>query len=269
MASQTSSSKNSDIKLKAISLNVRGLRNNKKRKTLFHKFKKNDYDIVCLQETYLLKNDINLIKKDWGSLFHIVEGTKRSKGLLTLFNSKFKDSNIAIIKENERCLISEITIDDMNFTLLNVYAPCINTEKNTFFRNIANFVNELQQNPASNLLIFGDFNTVLNNQLDIISGENHNVNIVNSFNNLVNDLFVVDIWRHLHGNKKEFSWNKEKPFIARRLDYILVSEDLLPFCKDSNIVELGFSAIIRQSPFTLIFHRLREVPPFLSLMFPY
>ena len=255
MASQTSSNKNSDVKLNIVSLNVRGLRSTKKRRALFHLFKHNNYDIICLQETYLLKSDKELIEKEWGAHFHIAEGTKRSKGLLTLFSKKLKDMNTSLIIENERFLISKINIDDLIFTFLNVYAPCINNEKYSFFDKLSRYVHEFQLSETSNFIILGDFNTVLDNKLDIISGENHKDNIVNKFNNVVNDILAIDIWRYLHGKKREFSWYKNKPFIARRLDFILVSEDLLPFCKDSNIKELGFtdhkavSAIIDFSTF--------------------
>ncbi len=91
------------------------------------------------------------------------------------------------------------------------------------------------------MIILGDFNTVINNKLDIISGEPHADVIVNRFKRFVNELLITDIWRYLHGNKKEFTWSRRKPFIARRLDYIFTSEQLLPFCRDSNIIEIGFS----------------------------
>ena len=55
-----------DLKLNIISMNVRGLRNAKKRRSLFRQFKTNNYDIIGLQETYLTNNDINLIKNEWG-----------------------------------------------------------------------------------------------------------------------------------------------------------------------------------------------------------
>ena len=87
----------------------------------------------------------------------------------------------------------------------------------------------------------GDFNTVLNNNLDIISGEKHNYKVVNEFNALVSSLLLVDIWRVTHPLKKEFTWNKDNPYTARRIDYALVSESLTPFCKDPNIKHVGFS----------------------------
>ena len=82
---------------------------------------------------------------------------------------------------------------------------------------------------------------VRDNELDIISGEYHDMNMVNKFKSFSNELLLTDIWRHLNGRKKEYSWCKKNPFIARRLDYILVSDQLLPFCKDSIMSDVGFS----------------------------
>ena len=129
----------------------------------------------------------------------------------------------------------------MSFYFLNIYAPCINTEKVLFLDNITKFVNEYISDQDSRLIILGDFNNVLDNQLDIISGEHHADKIVKRFQSLVSELWVVDIWRFLNGKNREFTWNKDKPFVARRLDFILVSESFLPFCKESHILDLGFS----------------------------
>ena len=66
-----------------MSLNVRGLRNKKKRCALFRKFKTEHFDIISLQETHLSKKDNSLIMREWGSNFHIAEGSNSSKGLLS------------------------------------------------------------------------------------------------------------------------------------------------------------------------------------------
>ena len=201
MAIPKSTPQNGGIKLKIITLNVRGLRSPKKRRTLFHLFKKNDYDVICLQETYLLKTDIRIIEREWGSKFHIAEGTKRSKGLLTLINKSIPASCFSLVSESDRCLISNISIDDTYFSIINVYAPCINADKQSFLNNIFKSVTELQSNLDSNLIIVGDFNMVLDNKIDIIAGEHHNEGVVRSFNNFVKDLLLIDVWRYLHEKK--------------------------------------------------------------------
>ena len=45
-------------KIRIVSFNARGLKNAMKRKSMFAYFKKNKYDVVCLQETHILDKDI-------------------------------------------------------------------------------------------------------------------------------------------------------------------------------------------------------------------
>ena len=117
---------------KVVSMNVRGLRNARKRRILFHNFKKEKYDIICLQETYLTKNDVSLIEKEWPSGFHMAEGSNKSKGLLTLFSKKVTNLPLSLVFVNERCLISLFSIDDLKFSVVNIYAPCTFSEKVKF-----------------------------------------------------------------------------------------------------------------------------------------
>ena len=231
-----------DLKLNIISMNVRGLRNAKKRRSLFRQFKTNNYDIIGLQETYLTNNDINLIKNEWGDNFHISEGTTHSKGLLTLFGSSIKYDDATIKTKNERCLISKITIDKVNMCVANFYGPCNDNEKCSFLGKFKTTINRIYtDSPTDNLIVLGDFNIVMNNKVDIVSGQPHNPNIVKIFNDNINELLLNDIWRLNNGNIKDFTWSKKNPLLARRLDYIFIDNDLLPFCVDSNIKTFGFS----------------------------
>ena len=241
MASSLQSFKPCDKNIKLVSFNVRGLRNPKKRRTLFHSFRKHKYDIICLQESHLQKNDIGLIEKEWGQNFHMAEGTTRSKGLLTLYGNNVQSSYISLISESDRCLVTRFSFEDLNLTIANVYAPCVDSGKRDFLNSVNDCISTLQSHQDSNLIILGDFNMVLDNKLDIISGDYHDARIVKCFNDFVNELLLVDMWRLLNGKKREFTWSRKNPFIARRLDFILTSEQLVPFCKDCHIVQLGFS----------------------------
>ena len=153
-------------------------------------------------------------------------------------NKCHNETTLILKLVNERCLISYIHTDSTKIAIVNVYAPCVVSEKLTFLNYISTQISEFCDD---HLLLMGDFNTVLNNNLDIISGEKHNYKVVNEFNALVSSLLLVDIWRVTHPLKKEFTWNKDNPYTARRIDYALVSESLTPFCKDPNIKHVGFS----------------------------
>ena len=243
MASPSHSSKSGNVNFKILSLNVRGLyHSKKKRRALFRQFHRNKYDIICVQEAHLTRADSRMLSREWGSAFHMAEGSHRSKGLLTLFGKNFTEPHFSVVKESDRCLISKIKFDDSEFFVVNVYAPCVPAEKPLFFNDIASNISDLQLNDDSNLILLGDFNTVFNKELDNIAGIPHSDGIINTFRNLINTSLLVDIWRESHGIKKEYTWCKHNPhFIARRLDYIFVSERLVPFSKDPSILQLGFS----------------------------
>ena len=237
--------KSTDRKLKIASFNAQGLRNAKRRNAIFRHFKKNNFDVIAIQESYLLLEDKELIAREWGGPFHITEGTKHSKGLLTLFGVDFDESEINNIYFNDRIIISSLNFDDNHITIINIYGPCGEKEKIIFLKDLSVIIDDNILNEDSLTILLGDTNIVKSNNLDLISGLKHSTKSVSEFNNLVNNLKLVDVWRSQNINKKEYTWSKtnsiKSTFIARRLDYIFVNNNLLPFCHNANIKSIGFS----------------------------
>ena len=66
----------------------------------------------------------------------------------------------------------------------------------------------------------------------------HNQSYFNNFHNTCN---LFDTFRNFNGDVKEFTWSKSRPFIARRLDYIFVTEELFEKTIESNIISVPFS----------------------------
>ena len=216
-----------DAKLNLISMNVRGLRNAKKRRALFYSFKKENYDIIGLQETHLTKADKEIISREWGPNFHIAEGSSNSKGLLTLFGKSIRFDDTSVLWENCRCLITYINSFGVKFLVANVYGPCVNSEKHNFLYNLKTSIesNILKFN-ISDSVILGDFNIVKSNETDIISGNPHSVDTVSDFKTFINELELIDIWREHNNGIRDFTWSSRSPFTARRLDYVFVSPNL-------------------------------------------
>ena len=46
--------------IKIRSVNIHGLRNKWKRKSFFNVIKRSNFDIVCIQESYITENDVDL-----------------------------------------------------------------------------------------------------------------------------------------------------------------------------------------------------------------
>ena len=211
-----------EMRLGLFSLNCRGLRNNLKRKYIFNLCK--NYHIAFLQETFITDDISYAWKKQWqGNFFHH-KGSTNSQGLITLLNKKLTlDSDPVILLSDERIMALKIYYDCSSLVIINIYAPNKKQQKIIFFNKLHNFISSLHNEP--NIIISGDFNTVLNNELDILSGLPHDSSEVNVFKNLLLDHCLVDTWRAFHFDNKDFTWCKSS--IARRLDYLLCNENCI------------------------------------------
>ena len=86
----------------------------------------------------------------------------------------------------------------------------------------------------------GDFNSVMNNNEAIISGNKHNSE-VQALNQLVVNIDAHDVWRLQNEEGREYTWNRSHPFTARRLDYVFVTSPLLPYVESSRIISFALS----------------------------
>lgn len=78
---------NSKIKsdgLKLVSLNVRGLRNFRKRRAIFTWCRKQKADLIFLQETHSTKENEYKWKKEWGSEIIFSHGSSNARGVAVL-----------------------------------------------------------------------------------------------------------------------------------------------------------------------------------------
>ena len=71
---------------KIISLNVRGLKNQRKRRSIFSYLKHQKCHCYFLQETYSEPKDELIWKSEWGGEMLFSHGTNRQKGLCILLN---------------------------------------------------------------------------------------------------------------------------------------------------------------------------------------
>ena len=230
-----------NLNFKICSFNCAGLRERKKLCNVLKLFEDKKADIVMLQETHLLEKDRTYLEKIWKGTVHLSGDRTNSKGLLTLFSKKIDPENIEIIHKDERTLVSTCELDKKTKVVVtNVYAPNNNKDKISYFKQLINILKEKLINRDEYCLICaGDFNTVKDNDMDIISGQPHCDDTVKMFNTFINELFLSDSWRLLHQMSRMHSWRRGN--IARRLDYILTDESITSYLQSSNIEPIGFS----------------------------
>ena len=234
-----------DVNIKGLgiaSLNVNGLRNTFKRNAIFEQLKNSRFDVTALQESHLLKEDINKIKSHWDGPIIFSEGTNNSKGLCFLFHKSFLEDDIETLHTSDRLLVCSVQIGEEKFLFANVYAPNNNNDKKQFFHTTSRYFNEnLSDLQRKKLIIMGDFNCVADNKKDIVSGFPHAIDTVKSFNMFIDNNNLIDLWRQHNLSKIDFSWSRHNPFVARRIDYIFANQFLIPFINKCEIKSLGHS----------------------------
>ena len=232
--------------LKLVSFNCNGLHNRLERNALLSHFRLTNYDIIGLQETHILDNNVlTEIASQWDGPVHISFGTGRGKGLITLFHKKFESLGISEVFKTDRLLVSTFELGEEKVILVNVYAPSENNEKAPFFNNLSSFLNDNIPNlNRDHIVLLGDMNIAMTKQ-DVICGAQHSERIRRSLRNFCDRVGLTDTYRILHPDKNTFTWDRGKTHwilrSARRLDYIFLTEGLTPYLKSCNIRNFGFS----------------------------
>ena len=97
--------------MKIITFNTSGLRNTKKRNSVFKILKKEKADIIALQETYLLGKEKPMIEAEWGGKAVIGQGTVRSMGQMILISKQMSNKfRVTELHNDSRLLLSKLVM---------------------------------------------------------------------------------------------------------------------------------------------------------------
>lgn len=239
--------------MQILSWNVAGIRAMLKKENLQNLLKKQDFDIVCLQETKAEEHQVKLTEeikikypyRYWNS----TQGTTQRKGLSgTTIWSKTKPINIINPPEmDEEGRVTTLEFD--TFIVVCVYTPNSQSlesprfkfrieEWDPKFRKYINDLKTISQRPKS-VIVTGDFNVAY---LDIdIHDPKKNKNKTAGFLDDEREEFkkhldsgFIDIFRYFY--PKEIGaytyWNQLNPKTRQnnkgwRIDYFLISGDIL------------------------------------------
>ena len=214
-------------------LNVKGLNNKIKREKVFTYLEQENFSVCLLQETHLPLKNKNAYENEWGGKCFFSGTSSNSAGVCILINPTVHH----VILEYEDIVPGliqaiEISIENKVVTILNIYGP--NDDDISLFDKLLNYVSI---NNHKSFIIGGDFNTVLNYKVDKKNGREITHKKCNNKLNTILDLHnLVDVWRILNPNKQKFTWHSNtKPPIFCRLDYFIISDDLLNKCVKCNI----------------------------------
>ena len=93
----------------------------------------------------------------------------------------------------------------------------------TFFEEIHKQLDELVLEENCEIIIGGDFNVILEPDLDGTGGKPQVKDSCKKIDNLCSLFDLIDIWRIRNPDTMRFTWRQKNPIIKRRLDFWLIS----------------------------------------------
>lgn len=111
--------------LKIISFNINGVLNPTKRSKILSKMKKENAQIVLLQETHLNSTEHEKLKRmGFSKVYYSSYKSGHRRGVAILLSHRVPFEHLSEIKDKEgRYLLISGKIEGVQITLLNVYAP--------------------------------------------------------------------------------------------------------------------------------------------------
>ena len=140
-----------------------------------------------------------------------------------MFHPKLKVEIISQHSDVEgRLLICNVKIDETVLTICNLYAP--NHDNPKFFKDV---MCKIEQMSTENIIIGGDFNLVMNPEIDrynSLTNHNKSLEVINAG---IQHLNLTDVWQDHYPEGRRYSWFRKKPEIsASRIDFFLVNQGL-------------------------------------------
>ncbi len=231
-------------------------------------------DVILLSDTRLNTNKQSAALHDLTKKFLL-------KGYNFIYNSKQASRGVAILikkslawnihrkicDNNDNYLILDISISGKRFTLAAVYGP--NNDDLAFYDRLAA---ELQSVNNTSIVVGGDWNATwdpspIHNNIDAINMANiPSKRRSEKINSIARNLSLTDPYRYLYLTRREYTFI---PNIAGnrnrfRLDFFLVSKNIVNYCKSVNIphnlssktfdhkcVEICFQNVTKKKPQTI------------------
>ena len=137
---------------------------------VFNWIKCSQYDVCLLQETFCTRSTDGQYHNGWsGEIFHSFSNSTHSRGVCIMLSKNFSYNVLSVHSDtNGRLILLNLEINDKAFTIVNVYAPNVVSERISFFKQVSKFINQHAVN-KSGLIIGGDYNCVLTEK-DRVSG---------------------------------------------------------------------------------------------------
>ena len=210
-------------KLKVVSLNMRGLQGNNKRRKIFRHIKDQKAHIYLLQEVHGEAKTNHIWANQWGNKCLFSNGSRNACGVAILLTKSTAGKIREVRRDMQgRYIFCKIEMDGYDYCIGNIYSP--NCDDLEFFEEVSNIIEDMQ---CIHVILGGDFNVVLDPVIDRNCEARYNSMACEKIKEIQDRLNLCDIWRAKHPDKRSFTWCKTKPRLSwSRIDYFLISQGL-------------------------------------------
>lgn len=208
---------NDNSELNVCTWNVGGIHNPIKRRKILSFLKKEKVHVALLQETHLTSQEHLKLKRDWVGQVFSSSFTSKSRGVAILIHKHLPLMNAQTISDKSGRYISlKGTLHGQSVSFLNIYFPPV--QSNDFitqaFSSFSDWV-------CDNSVIAGDFNCYLSSIMDKSPSRQSQIpKRAKALLDTCNELDLVDTWRVLHPNDKEFTFFSGVHKTSSRIDLI-------------------------------------------------
>ena len=221
-------------KCSIVSLNVRGLRSDK-RYSVFRWIEVKSYDIILLQETFCTRDYEEKFKVSWnGNTVHSFSNSSHCKGVCILFREGFDYNIISTFTDNDgRIVLVNVSFGGIEYTICNIYCPNDVKERISFLKKVKLFINK-NAISKKNLILGGDVNCVddMNDRSSKKLDKSSEI-----FSKIKMQLKVTDAWRKLHPQVTAYTFiDPTGNSRNSRIDVLLASTSVISNIQNCDIV---------------------------------
>ena len=216
-------------------VNVRGIRQAEKRRDVFSYLRNMQCAVYCLVDTHFTEDMLSMVRSEWGGDVFVSCGTAHARGIAVLVSPGAPVIvNSVDVDSHGNYVVMDMEFDGyFSCRCVALYGP--NDDCPTFFEEI--FDKVLGGSGTHPVFFVGDWNLVLDQDKDTKFYRNiGNPRARKAVLNAIENENLVDVWRAQHENVRQFTWRKTNPAKFSRLDFFLVSSDLLSFIASSDIL---------------------------------
>uniref|UniRef100_A0A8C7WYM9 Reverse transcriptase domain-containing protein n=1 Tax=Oryzias sinensis TaxID=183150 RepID=A0A8C7WYM9_9TELE len=205
--------------IKMVTLNVNGLNNPIKRKKVISMLKKENAQILFLQETKLNDQEHNKFKQmGYRNTFYSSNESNKKRGVAILITNSIQFECSKEIKDKcGRYVMVKGKLQNELITMINIYAPP--GSKKTLYKSLFDVI----AHEAEGILICGgDLNVTLKS-LDTTSVRNQHKPLAGFINTTLEEMGVIDVWREIHPLEKDYTHYSGSHSVYSRIDYFLMN----------------------------------------------